>query len=292
MWDGTQDGSYYRIPCVCVTKRDTLLVAFEHRYAAGDWARMDIELYRSTDGGEHFAPPVLLAAGSDAGRTVNNPVLIADNDGTVHFLYCVEYGLPGGGVFCRKSTDDGIHWSEPADITAATAPAERNVFATGPCHGLCLADGTLLVPAWLVPKAAGADDHAHHPAQVHLLISRDNGEHWTLTESIPQGSVEDPNETCAAPLPDGRVLLNIRTPVPGDCRSTAVFDPSFPSGRRSKRSSASPSSTSASRLPRWQSPRKQAIRRITSPLRAQWTTLQRPAGSTSSAASRRSLRRA
>lgn len=79
----------------------------------------------------------MLAAGSQAGKTVNNPVMIASRDGTVHLLYCVMYGVESsnGGVFYRRSDDDGVSWSEPEEISDMTSPEIRNVIATGPGHG-------------------------------------------------------------------------------------------------------------------------------------------------------------
>ena len=43
----------------------------------------------------------------------NNPIAIADRDGPVHFLYCVEYMR----CFYMRSEDDGVSWSKPTEIT-------------------------------------------------------------------------------------------------------------------------------------------------------------------------------
>ena len=72
-----------------------------------DWAAIDILLRRSTDDGKTWSEPQRLAdvpgpitknpfalavKGVKAEDiTYNNPVLIADRDGTVHGLFCVEY---------------------------------------------------------------------------------------------------------------------------------------------------------------------------------------------------------
>jgi sialidase-1 len=162
----------FRIPGIVASVDGTLLAYCEARKTDDDWADIDILLRISHDGGRTFSEPAVLASCAKEGKTVNNPVMIASRDGSLHFLYCVEYGLEtaGGGVFYRKSTDDGAIWSEPRDISAMTSPELRNVFATGPGHGIELADGTLFVPCWTVLKKHCAEPHSHHPGSVCCLV--------------------------------------------------------------------------------------------------------------------------
>lgn len=209
-------GSYkyekYRIPGMIAAKSGVILAYFEARMSGSDWADMDIILLRSEDGGETFSEPFVLAEGSETCRTVNNPVMIQGADGVIHFLYCVEYGVTsiGGDALYRQSRDDGRTWSEPVSIIDSTMPEYHNAFAFGPGHGICQDDGTLLVPVWLVPKSAGSEPKSHHPAEVRVFYSRDNGRSFCLSERVPQGEITDPNETTAVGLPDGGVMLNIR----------------------------------------------------------------------------------
>lgn len=207
------DAAYfrYRIPGMVVTSRGTILLYCEARTTQSDWARMDILLYRSEDGGESFDGPIVIARGTDAYRTVNNPVCIVDGD-TLHFLYCRDYSIHGGDVWYRCSKDDGRTWSEPIDIMDSTMPAYHNAFALGPGHGICTADGTLLTPVWMVPKENGMPPESHSPAVVSTLFSRDHGKSWHTGEILPPTeTVPDPNESMAAVLPDGRIYMNVRT---------------------------------------------------------------------------------
>ncbi len=200
-----------RIPGLIVTKRGTLLFYREARATQSDWSMMDILLSRSEDGGNTFFPPITLAQGTVEHPTVNNPVMVEDRTGRIHFLYCEDYGINCGKILRRFSDDDGINWSEPIDITSFTSPDFRNCFALGPGHAICLSDGRLLVPVWMVPKEYKAPIDKHGPAVVTTFTSADNGESWTLGELLwSNRGILSPNETTAAELSDGSVYLNLR----------------------------------------------------------------------------------
>lgn len=211
LWAADDVYTNYRIPGITVTDKGTLLVYCEARKTASDWASMDILLQRSQDQGKTFSPPVVLAAGSEEHNTVNNPVMVQARTGRIHFLYCEDYSIRGGRVLHRFSDDDGLSWSEPTDITAATRPEYRNAFALGPGHGIVTQDGTLVIPVWMVPKSFGAPLQAHSPSVISTLYNRDNGQSWALGDILESNrEIISPNETEAAPTSDGRVYLNIR----------------------------------------------------------------------------------
>ncbi len=212
------DGKYsnHRIPGMIVTDKGTLLVYCEARQAKSDWAMMDILLQRSVDFGDTFSPPIVLAYGTAEHPTVNNPVMVQDKNGRIHFLYCEDYGVDGGRVLHRYSDDDGIEWSEACDISYATLPEFRNVFAPGPGHGIRTRDGVLVIPVWMVPKYYDAELRSHKPSVISTVYSKDNGETWQCGEILNTTALTiAPNETVAASLRDGTVYLNIRVSLSG-----------------------------------------------------------------------------
>lgn len=211
LWMPDQTYSNHRIPGMLVTRKGTLIVYCEARQGASDWALMDILMQRSTDCGVTFGPKIVLARGTQQHPTVNNPVMMQAQDGRIHFLYCEDYTINGGRVLRRYSDDDGVTWSEPVDISAYAMPAFHNAFALGPGHGIILADGTLLVPIWMVPKHYEEPLTRHSPSVISTFFSRDGGESWAMGDILDiTPEVICPNETVAALTSRGEVYLNIR----------------------------------------------------------------------------------
>lgn len=211
LWKADETYAEYRIPGMLLTRNGTLLCYCEARRAHNDWALMDILLQRSSDFCNSFSEPIILATGTEQHPTVNNPVMVEDRNGRIHFLHCEDYGINGGRILRRYSDDDGVTWSEPIDVTYATLPEYRNAFALGPGHGLCTGDGTLLFPVWMVPKEYEAPLTHHSPSVISTLYSKDNGETWACGEILPTTPTTiNPNETEVALLADGSVYLNTR----------------------------------------------------------------------------------
>jgi sialidase-1 len=142
--------------------------------------------------------------------TYNNPVAIAGRDGTVHFVFCLEYMR----AFYMRSDDDGISWSNPVEITPAferfRAEYDWKVLATGPGHGIRLQNGRLLIPVWL---STAQGTNAHHPSVVSTIYSDDAGKTWQRGEIAIPNTPEyiNPNETAAVQLANGNVMLNARS---------------------------------------------------------------------------------
>lgn len=221
--------SIYHIPGVVVTAKGTVLAWCEARKrpaGASDWDDVRILLRRSTDDGKTFSPPqnianvpgpktknpfALRVKGVDpTAVTYNNPVLIADRDGTVHMLFCLEYMR----CFYQRSDDDGLTWSVPKEITPAFEAFQAHypwkVLATGPDHGIQLRSGRLIVPVWL---STGTGGNAHRPSVTATIYSDDQGKTWKAGEIAVPCTDEwiNPNETVAIELSDGRVMLNVRS---------------------------------------------------------------------------------
>ena len=229
------EGGYrlYRIPGIVVTPGGAVLAYCEARmapkkWAGADWAKMDILMRRSTDGGETWSPPHKVVTPpedttpnpvsiekdlADPGAvTVNNFVAIPDSRaGAVHFLYCIEYER----AFYMRSDDDGQTFTKPAEITNVFESFRDTypwrVIAIGPGHGIQLRTGRLLATVWL---SRGTQGNGHDPSIVSTIYSDDNGTTWTLGDIVPAD--EDPlspSEAIVVELADGRVMINMRNLV-------------------------------------------------------------------------------
>ena len=165
LFDGKTHGvNVYRIPGIVVTAKGTILAYGEARInIAADYGEIQTHLRRSTDGGRTWSKPVQIAhmaeriESNPTGKTgdaakeqvAGNPCAIADRDGTVHFVYQVQYER----AFYMRSDDDGVTFSQPVEITSAFDAFNKGkkwtVIATGPSHGIQLKSGRLLVPVWV-----------------------------------------------------------------------------------------------------------------------------------------------
>lgn len=215
----------FHIPGIVVTARGTVLAWCEARRTDGDWSDIRILLRRSTDDGRTWSEPrdiaavegpitknaFALALRNVDPKTVtyNNPVLIADRDGTVHMVFCIEYMR----CFYQRSEDDGVTWSKPVEITSTfegfRPHYDWKVIATGPNHSIQLKTGRLIVPVWL---STGTGGNAHRPSVTATIYSDDQGRTWHASEIAVPCTDEwiNPNETVAVELADGRVMLNVR----------------------------------------------------------------------------------
>ena len=226
-----EDPAYniYHIPGIVVTAKGSVLAWCEARKrpaGVSDWDDIRILLRRSTDDGKTWTAPKSIANVEGPKQknpfalkmknvdpndvTYNNPVLIADKDGTVHMLFCLEYER----VFYQCSNDDGLTFSAPSEITSTFETFKKDydwkVLATGPNHSIQLKTGRLVVPVWL---STGTGGNAHRPSVTATIYSDDAGKTWKAGDIAVPCTDEwiNPNETVAIELNDGSVMLNVRS---------------------------------------------------------------------------------
>jgi len=215
----------YRIPGIVVTTKGTALAYAEARKnSSSDWGEIEVHLRRSTDGGTSWDKSRQIAhfgnrlegnphkkAGGEREQTVNNPVAIVDREtGAIEFLYCINYAR----CYSMRSTDDGLTWSNPVDVTPAFEPFRAKYdwkcIATGPGHGIQTRSGRLVVPIWLAYGKTGD----HSPSAAGTIFSDDHGRTWQAGDiAAPnEGEHRNPNESMLGELSDGRVMLVTRSP--------------------------------------------------------------------------------
>lgn len=211
-----KSGGVCRIPGICVTAKGTILLVYECRSEHSDWAEIDIAIRRSADKGKTFSERNIVVFGN--GKTVNNPVLIADTD-KVLLLWQEEYFR----TFIAESYDDGITFINKTELTEQMRRIDFDytVIACGPGHGIAYEKGRYAVPIWM---AKNEDPHAHHPSVFSVICSEDGGRSWRAADILSDDRLKDPSEASVVALENGKLLLNIRNENPLQRRYLSLFD--------------------------------------------------------------------
>lgn len=234
---GQDNHIYFRIPALIETKSGKLLSFCEARNTEADFYKgneslfpttpvgssskdtgdIDLVVKASTDGGKTWEKMSIIA--DDKNNTCGNPCPIVADDGTIHLFWCWQQfpstidseifpTLPKDGhkrrVMYTRSTDEGLSWSSPRDMTIELKDMTWTWYATGPCHGIQIKTGKykgrLLVPC----NHRDAQDNINYS---HCVYSDDNGETWKLGGSTEAGG----NESCIVELSNGTVMTNVRS---------------------------------------------------------------------------------
>jgi sialidase-1 len=213
-----QDGyNTYRIPALAVTLKGTVLAFCEGRKSGGgDSGNIDLLVKRSADHGRTWSGRQILW--DDGDNTCGNPCAVVDREtGTIWLLTTWNRGddhedriiartsKDTRRVFVTQSTDDGLTWQSPREITADVKPPNWTWYATGPGSGIQIQhgprQGRLVVPCDHIEA-----DTKHYYS--HIIYSDDHGKSWKLGGSSPGHGV---NECEAVELAGGMLMLNMRS---------------------------------------------------------------------------------
>ena len=217
------DGSKaYRIPGLALTKSGSLIAVFDIRHdGSGDLpANIDVGSMRSTDNGTTWSPMQRIldfdkAEPNTNGNGVGDPTILVDmKSGTIFVFALWSHGNRGwngsgpglepsetGQLVLTKSTDDGLTWSDPINITKQVKDPSWRLCFNGPGAGIQTQNGTLIVPAQF--------RESDGPAHSCFLSSRDGGESWTISPAAI--SAKPPtSESQVVELKDGSLLLTMR----------------------------------------------------------------------------------
>ncbi len=217
LWTSGKDGYHtYRIPALAVTTKGTLLAFCEGRKDLNsDSGNIDLLVKRSQDNGETWSKQQVVW--NDGTNTCGNPSPVVDRKtGTIWLLSTWNRGDDHEGqiiarestdtrrVFAMSSSDDGLTWTKPREITAGVKKPDWTWYATGPGSGIQIERGAHA--GRLVVTCDHIEAETNHYYS-HVVFSDDHGKTWKLGGSSPNHQV---NECEVVELTGGRLMLNMR----------------------------------------------------------------------------------
>ncbi|MBT3342465.1 MAG: exo-alpha-sialidase [Gemmatimonadetes bacterium] len=204
----------YRIPALVTTTTGRVLALCEGRRASrGDSGQIDLLLRHSDDEGRTWSSVRVVVSESE--MTCGNPCPVVDRQtGRILLTFCKNLADGPESMICEGkaprtvwltySDDDGETWVTPREITDQAKHPSWTWYATGPCHGIQLSTGRLVIPC---DHMIGVyHDRQRDPYHSHVILSDDGGETWRVGGIVEEGT----NECAVAETTDGSLYINCR----------------------------------------------------------------------------------
>lgn len=202
----------YRIPAI-VTALDGTLLAFceGRRGSTSDYGDIDLIVKRSGDKGKSWSPLQIIV--DDGAYSCNNPAPVVDRKtGAIVLVFTKHPGddkeseilsgaAPPCTVWVTRSTDNGVTWATPTEITQQVSQPGWRWYAVGPGHGIQSRDGRMLIPC---NHSLNADESTWRS---HVIASDDGGITWRSLGSAGGFC----NESTLVELSKGILALNMRS---------------------------------------------------------------------------------
>ena len=262
---GTEGHKSYRIPAIIALKNKEILAFAEGRVNnSGDFGDINIVMKRSADKGKTWSPVKVLV--NYASLQAGNPAPVVDMldaehpQGVVYLFYNtgnnhegeVRKGNGLREVWYIKSTDQGKSWSDAVNITLqahrpfqpTANPAYQfkedwRTYANTPGHAFQFQHGVYKGRIFVAANHTAGDPQAQYrDCNAHGFYSDDHGKTFKLSTNV---DIPGSNETMAAELSDGRMMMSIRnqrgdikqrilaySSTGGASWDTAYFEPSLP----------------------------------------------------------------
>jgi hypothetical protein len=212
---GDYGSTNYRIPAI-ITADDGALVTLtdKRKFNSTDLPEdIDILARRSTDGGRTWSEPVTVAKGTGRFAGYGDAIITKTQSGRLVAVYVGGPGLwqstPSNPIrtYVSYSSDHGVSWSSPRDITYQLFGAEcddpvRKTWQASFCgagQGMTMRNGRIMVVGTVREVAGG-------PLHNYAYYSDDEGDTWQVSERAIQGG----DEAKVVELNNGNILMSSR----------------------------------------------------------------------------------
>jgi sialidase-1 len=255
----------FRIPAITKAPNGDLLAFAEGRVnGSGDFGNIQIVLKRSVDGGKNWGT-LQVVASNDTLQTGNAAPVVDLTDPTYPkgrlFLFYNTGNAPenmvrkGKGlreVWYKTSTDNGVSWSAPVNITLQVhKPKQPQVnsaynfnedwrsYANTPGHAIQLAAGKYKGRIYIAANHSAGEPQKHYAdGRAFGYYTDDHGKTFKLSNEV---SMPGANENMAVELSGNKLMMNIRNQLGnikqriiaissngGQTWDTSYFDPHLP----------------------------------------------------------------
>ncbi len=242
---GSEGHKIYRIPAIIGLPNGDILAFCEGRVNdGGDFGDINIVMKRSSDKGKTWGD-IQLVAEFDT-LQCGNPAPVVDltdplyPNGRIFLFYNtgnnhegeVRKGKGYKQVWYKTSTDGGYTWSTPVDITLQVHKPQKpdinpaynfiedwRTYANTPGHAMQFSNGKYKGRIYVAANhSAGGPQKEAMDYKAHGFYTDDHGKTFRMSEPV---NMPGSNESTAAPLSDGRLMMNSRNQR-GDVKARIV----------------------------------------------------------------------
>ena len=181
----------YRIPSIVTAKDGSLLIFCEDRHNSWvDKSYTDIVCKRSTDNGETWSASTSITGSINSGEyAYMDPTPVVDANGKIIVFFTrwnkLNTDVRNNRAFMSYSTDNGVTWSVPEDVSDRILAEGMFSSGFGPGHGIMIKDGKYAGRLVVITR-----QHNGSSGSGYCIWSDDNGENWHCGVATQSGEAQ------------------------------------------------------------------------------------------------------
>ena len=207
VFSAAANNEVYRIPSIITAKDGSILVFAEDRHESWrDKSYTDVVVKRSYNNGKSWSAAVSITGSLNTGdyAFMDPTPVIDENTGTI-YLFCNRWNelntdVTNNRAFMSMSTDNGVTWSKPEDITDKVVNAGMYCGGFGPGHGIMIKEGRYAGRLVLITRQNSASGSGN----CYAVYSDDGGNTWSIGGAVASGEAQ------IAEAGEDRLYINIR----------------------------------------------------------------------------------